>query len=492
MSQINEKNPKVGWCFDNTYARLPEILLSRLEPVPVKSPKLIIFNHELSKELGLDFTEINDEDLASMFVGNFLPKGSETIAQAYAGHQFGYFTMLGDGRAIIVGEHITKNNKRYDIQFKGSGKTPYSRNGDGRAALGPMLREYIISESMNSLNIPTTRSLAVVATGENVIRETPLPGAILTRIASSHIRVGTFQYVAMNNDIKTLKILLDYVINRHYSNLKDKTNPALSLLEAVVEKQTKLVVDWMRVGFIHGVMNTDNMAISGETIDYGPCAFMDKYDPETVFSSIDHGGRYAYFNQPGIAKWNLFRFAETLIPLIDSDEDKAISKANETVNNFKNLYQKYWIEMMKKKIGLDGDEQDDEKLIMELLHWMNSNKADYTNTFILLMSEDIKNEKAYQNPTFKKWLDKWKIRLLKNKKPMNFSLELMQTNNPLIIPRNHKIEKILQEANNKYNLKPIYNFLKYLKKPYDNQTGIKEYQKAPTDNNKKYVTFCGT
>ena len=286
---------KVGWRFDNTYARLPEMMLSRLDPIPVKAPKLIIVNNALAKELGLDFSIIADEHIVSMFAGNSLPQGSESIAQAYAGHQFGHFTMLGDGRAIVIGEHITQNNKRVDIQFKGSGRTPYSREADGRAALGPMLREYIISEAMHALGIPTTRSLAVVTTGENVIRETSLPGAILTRVAASHIRVGTFQYIAMRGDVKALKALVHYAIDRHYPNLKDTSNPALTLLKVVMKKQTELVTNWMRVGFIHGVMNTDNVTISGETIDYGPCAFMDTYNPETVFSSIDHYGRYAYF-----------------------------------------------------------------------------------------------------------------------------------------------------------------------------------------------------
>ena len=337
--KINFKN-NIGWRFDNTYSALPEVMLSRLLPVPVKSPKLIILNKELSNELDLNFSSISGEELAAMLAGNLLPEGSESIAQAYSGHQFGHFTMLGDGRAIIIGEHITKNNKRFDIQFKGSGLTPYSRNADGRAALSPMLREYIISEAMHALNIPTTRSLAVVITGENVIRETPLPGAILTRIALSHMRVGTFQYAAMLNDIKLLKNLVNYAINRHYPNLKWKSNLALELLKAVIEKQAELVTNWMRVGFIHGVMNTDNMTISGETIDYGPCAFMDTYDPKTVFSSIDHRGRYSYFNQPGITQWNLSRFAETLVPLINEKEDKAIEIANEVIDNFSTLYKK--------------------------------------------------------------------------------------------------------------------------------------------------------
>ena len=340
MNKLILEISKIGWHFDNSYSKLPNTMLSKLSPVPVKAPKLAILNHSLSKELGLNFSNTSDENLASMFAGNLLPEGSDTIAQAYAGHQFGYFTMLGDGRAIVIGEHISKNNKRFDIQFKGSGKTPFSRNGDGRAALGPMLREYIISEAMHGLNIPTTRSLAVVKTGEDVIRETPLPGAILTRVAASHIRVGTFQYMTATEDEKNLKTLADYTIDRHYPNIKNSNTTALDLLKIVIEKQTKLVTDWMRVGFIHGVMNTDNMTISGETIDYGPCAFMDVYDPETVFSSIDQHGRYAYFNQPGITKWNLARFAETLIPLINDNKDKAIEIATETINSFAGLYKK--------------------------------------------------------------------------------------------------------------------------------------------------------
>ena len=350
MSNIN----KIGWRFDNTYSKLPSSMLAKLPPTPVKDPELVILNHSLSKMLGLDFTNLSNKNLASIFSGNLLPKGSDTIAQAYAGHQFGHFTLLGDGRAIVIGEHVSKDNKRFDIQFKGSGKTPYSRDGDGRAALGPMLREYIISEGMFGLGIPTTRSLAVVKTGEKVIRETPLDGAILTRIAESHIRVGTFQYAVVAEDKKNLKILFDYTIDRHYPHIKNSKAPAIDLLKIVINKQIKLVVDWMRVGFIHGVMNTDNMAISGETIDYGPCAFMDTYDPETVFSSIDQYGRYAFFNQPGIAKWNLARFAECLVPLISEDKNAGVEIATEIVNSFSEIFQKNWSEMMRKKLGLLG------------------------------------------------------------------------------------------------------------------------------------------
>ena len=488
---MNKTISKIGWRFDNTYSKLPNTMLSKLDPIPVKAPEVVILNHSLSKKLGLDFSSANNEDLALIFSGNLLPEGSNAIAQAYAGHQFGHFTMLGDGRAIVIGEHISKNNQRFDIQFKGSGKTPFSRNGDGRAALGPMLREYIISEAIHALNIPTTRSLAVVKTGETVMRETPLIGAILTRVAKSHIRVGTFQYAVISGDKKNLKTLFDYTVNRHYPHIKDSKTPALDLLKTVIEKQTKLVVDWMRVGFIHGVMNTDNMAISGETIDYGPCAFMDTYDPETVFSSIDQQGRYAYFNQPGIAKWNLARLAESLIPLIDDNKDKAIKIATETINGFAELYKKNWFEMMRKKLGLLGEELKDEGLIIDLLTWMHQNKADYTNTFCYLMNEKIKEDKLYDNQGFISWKQQWQERLKLHNNTPEKSLKLMRSANPLVIPRNHKVEKALEAANNN-DLNPIKNLLKVLEKPYENQEGISEYQSPAPPTSEKYQTFCGT
>jgi len=491
MKRSHSHIDKIGWRFDNTYTKLPNNMFSKLAPIPVKTPEVVVFNNSLSKEMGLDFSNTSNKDLALIFSGNLLPKGSDTIAQAYAGHQFGHFTMLGDGRAIVIGEHISKNNKRFDIQFKGSGKTPYSRNGDGRAALGPMLREYIISEAMHGLGISTTRSLAVVTTGENVIRETPLPGAILTRVAASHIRVGTFQYVTMQDDIKTLKTLFNYTINRHYPELKDSNNQALSLLKIVMEKQIKLVTDWMRVGFIHGVMNTDNMTVSGETIDYGPCAFMDNYNPETVFSSIDHHGRYAYFNQPGITKWNLARFAETLLPLINNDKDKAIDIASKTINSFGTLYKKCWLEMMRKKLGLLGEDSKDENLIIDLLSWMHQNKADYTNTFCFLMNENIQENKIYNNQGFISWKQQWQERLKLHNNSPEKSLKLMCSANPLVIARNHKVEEVLKEANNG-NLNPFNDFLKVLEKPYEKQTKTNNYQFPAPSSEKKYQTFCGT
>ena len=481
----------IGWHFDNTYSKLPDIFLSKTSPIPVKSPNLIILNDDLSKELGLDFSKTNKENLSQLFSGNLLPKDSKAIAQAYAGHQFGHFTMLGDGRATLIGEHITKDNQRFDIQFKGSGKTPFSRNGDGRAALGPMLREYIISEAIHALKIPTTRSLAVVKTGENVLRETPLIGAILTRVAKSHLRVGTFQYIAARQEVDSLKTLVDYTINRHYPNIKESKNKALDLLKVLMEKQTKLVIDWMRVGFVHGVMNTDNMTISGETIDYGPCAFMDTYDPKTVFSSIDQFGRYAYFNQPSITKWNLARFAECLIPLIDKNKNKALEIATEIINNFEKVYEINWLNMMRNKLGLSGEDPKDQVLILDLLTWMHQNKADYTNTFCILMNKKIQKNEIYKNENFLLWKQRWEERLkLHNNTPDKY-LRLMRSVNPLIIPRNHKVEEALEAANNN-NLHPMKNLLKALHNPYDDNDNITEYQSSAPDDNEKYQTFCGT
>ncbi len=484
-------NNKIGWRFDNTYSKLPGSMLTKLAPTPVKAPELVFLNHVLSKDLGLDFSNINDKNLASIFSGNLLPEGSDTIAQAYAGHQFGHFTLLGDGRAIVIGEHLSKNNKRYDIQFKGSGKTPYSRDGDGRAAIGPMLREYIVSESMHGLGIPTTRSLAVVKTGEKVVRETLLDGAVLTRVAESHIRVGTFQYAVIAENKKNLKILFDYTIDRHYPHIKNSKTPAVDLLKIVIEKQTKLVVDWMRVGFIHGVMNTDNMTISGETIDYGPCAFMDTYDPETVFSSIDQYGRYAFFNQPGITKWNLARFAECLVPLINEDKNTGIQIATEIVNSFSEIYQKNWFEMMRKKLGLFGEDAKDEKLIIDLLTWMHKNKADYTNTFCILMDQNFKKDKIYNNQSFLDWKKQWQDRLKINTNSPEESLKLMHSSNPLVIPRNHKVEEALESANSG-DLIQAKNLLKILEKPYENKKEISEYQSPAPPSDKIYKTFCGT
>ncbi|MGA0057631.1 MAG: protein adenylyltransferase SelO, partial [Pelagibacteraceae bacterium] len=435
----------IGFKFENTYAKLPDILVTKLVPVPVKKPKLIIFNNRLAKDLGLDVNSVSEDDLTNLFSGNKLPSGSEPLAQAYCGHQFGHFVMLGDGRAIVLGEHLTPSGKRIDIQFKGSGRTPYSRSGDGRAALGPMLREYIISEAMHGLNIPTTRSLAVVATGEMVQREVALQGAVLTRVASSHLRVGTFQYLAARQDIKSLKELVSYTIKRHYPEFINSKNQALELLRIVIKKQAYLIAEWMRVSFIHGVMNTDNMTISGETIDYGPCAFMDYYDPKTVFSSIDLHGRYAFGNQPNIAEWNLARFAESILPLFDLDNKKAISIAEQEINNFKDIFKNNFTKMMKGKLGLISNEIEDDKLMKDLFQLMFKNEADYTNTFVYLMNGSVPQEKLIKDKNFIEWKNKWNSRLSKNQDIIK-AKELMTKNNPIIIPRNHLIESALSKA----------------------------------------------
>ena len=479
----------IGWHFDNTYSKLSNTFKEEVKPTPVHNPELVVLNDQLANDLNLDFSKIEKKDLSQIFSGNTLPKGSTTIAQAYAGHQFGHFTMLGDGRAVLLGEHLVNNTNRYDVQFKGSGRTSFSRSGDGRAVLGPMLREYIISEAIHALKIPTTRSLAVVKTGEKVVRENLLPGAILTRVASSHIRVGTFQYIAAKQNIDDLNTLVDYTINRHYPEIQSSKNKALDLLNLVMERQCKLVVNWMRVGFIHGVMNTDNMSISGETIDYGPCAFMDHYNPKTVFSSIDQLGRYSFSNQPPITKWNLSRFAECLIPLIDKNEDKAIQLATEIIDNFQNIYEEKWLNMMRDKLGLFGKNKDDKKLIDDLLTWMQKNKADYTNTFCYLMNIKIANNSLYNDKDFINWSNEWQNRISINDNSKEKSLELMKETNPVIIPRNHKVEEALKAANEN-NLEVMNKMLSKFDNPYNEQKDIEDYQLPSLDDN--YQTFCGT
>ena len=479
----------IGWHFDNTYSKLSNTFKENIKPTPVHDPELVILNEELASTLNLDFSKTDKKKLAEIFSGNSIPEETNTIAQAYAGHQFGHFTMLGDGRAVLLGEHLVNNDNRFDIQFKGSGRTSFSRGGDGRAALGPMLREYIISEAIHSLNIPTTRSLAVVKTGEKVVRENLLQGAILTRVASSHLRVGTFQYIAATQNIENLNTLVDYTINRHYPEIKTSNSKALDLLNLVMEKQCQLVINWMRVGFIHGVMNTDNMAISGETIDYGPCAFMDHYDPKTVFSSIDKFGRYAFSNQPPITKWNLARFAECLIPLIDKNEDTAIKLATDLIDNFQNIYEDNWLNMIRDKLGLFGEEKNDKKLINDLFNWMEKNKADYTNTFCHLMG--INSDEVYKNVEFVNWKNEWKKRSELNNSTKEKQNKLMKSNNPIVIPRNHKVEEALAEAD-KGSLDKMKKLLAILKNPYNNQNNIQEYQTPAPSNNEKYQTFCGT
>lgn len=399
---MNGNHRTVGWRFNNTYTRLPEMLFAPAMPAKVRDPQLVLLNHPLAAELGLHLEVLSTIDAACLFAGQMLPAGSQPIAQAYAGHQFGGFTMLGDGRAILLGEHRTPAGQLVDIQFKGSGQTPFSRRGDGRAALGPMLREYLISEAMAALGIATTRSLAVVTTGEPVYRQTVQRGAVLTRVAASHLRVGTFQYVAARQDVAHLQTLADYAIARHYPEVASVPQKYLAFFRAVADRQAKLVAQWQLVGFIHGVMNTDNMAISGETIDYGPCAFMNTYDPATVFSSIDHGGRYAYGNQPRIAQWNLARFAETLLPLLDPQRERAIALASEVLEAYPGLYEQYWLAGMRRKLGLQTSDAEDQELIQSLLDWMQRTQADFTNTFRDLAEEDLPGGN-FEEPEFVAW-----------------------------------------------------------------------------------------
>ncbi len=480
-----------GFKFDNTYLHLPKVFYTKLPPTPVPKPKLVVLNTPLATDLGLNFSDISSGQQAALFAGSQIPEEAESFAQAYAGHQFGHFTMLGDGRAIVWGEHITPRGKRVDLQFKGSGPTPYSRGGDGRAAIGPMLREYIISEAMHALNIPTTRSLAVVTNGEQVYRETPLPGAILTRVASSHIRVGTFQFAALQQDREAIKSLFDYTIKRHPPHIVEKPHKPLSLLKSVIEKQAELMTHWMRVGFVHGVMNTDNMALSGETIDYGPCAFMDTYDPDTVFSSIDHMRRYAYAKQPAIAQWNLARFAETLLPLLDDDLDKATEVAEEAINGFGVVYKEKSLSMLRGKIGLFGEQSEDESLITDLLTWMHQQNADYTNTFMDLTNELPPKGECYERDDFKEWYARWQVRLTKNTEPLESSLSLMRSNNPVVIPRNHRVEQVLDAATNG-DLQPLEDLLAVLQEPYNYRRDLKSYQLPPKPEEKVCQTFCGT
>jgi len=485
----NQETKKVGWHFDHSYIKLPKDFFVEQLPVKVQKPKLILLNEPLLKALGLDKEALSHEAWGSIFSGNTIPENAYPIAQAYAGHQFGHFTLLGDGRAVLIGEQINPDGKRFDIQLKGSGQTPYSRRGDGRAALGPMLREYIISEAMHALNIPTTRSLAVVVTGESIMRDELLPGAVLTRIAKSHIRVGTFQFASTLNDIQKLKALADYTIDRHYPECKEKDNPYLAFLNAVIERQALLVVQWMHIGFIHGVMNTDNMSISGETIDYGPCAFMDHYHPETVFSSIDRQGRYGYANQAPIAQWNLARFAETLLPLIDQDTDKSIELATQSVNSFSDLFQVSWLKGMRQKIGLIDEKASDIDLINELLILMQKNKADYTLTFRHLSSDAILKDVIFEDASFKTWYSKWMHRIQKQKDGEKTSKLMMLKHNPAVIPRNHLVERALSLAGIKQDYKLLNDLVSALQNPYEDS---KIFSEPPLEEDKSYQTFCGT
>lgn len=492
MTEKKEIADKIGWNFDNSYSRLPESMFTKLNLTPVRSPKLIIFNHPLAASLGLNGTALQRNDGVTELAGNQVPDGAAPLAQAYAGHQFGHFNMLGDGRALLLGEQITPLSERVDIQLKGSGRTPYSRGGDGRAALGPMLREYIISEAMHALGIATTRSLAVVSTGESIIRETEQPGAILTRVAASHIRVGTFQYVSAWGTSQDLRTLADYTLERHYPEVANDENRYLSLLQEVIKRQAELIAKWQLVGFIHGVMNTDNMTLSGETIDYGPCAFMDTYDPETVFSSIDRQGRYAYANQPHIAAWNLARFAETLLPLLHDNREQAVTLAEDAISDFAKIFHHHWLAGMRAKLGIFNEEQEDESLIEELLNIMQKHRADYTNTFRALTLNKLEDTVLFSTEEFTQWHEQWQARLDRQQESQDSSHQLMRSSNPAIIPRNHRVEEALEAAVEREDYRVMEQLLEVLSNPYAYSTEQEMYSTLPEESNCSYRTFCGT
>ncbi|WP_025676643.1 protein adenylyltransferase SelO [Paenibacillus massiliensis] len=518
----------VGWNWHDSYGKLPELMYTRQAPTPVRAPELFVLNESYAATLGLEPAALRSEEAVRTLAGNEVPAGTAPLAQAYAGHQFGHFNRLGDGRALLLGEHKTPAGQQLDIQLKGSGRTPYSRGGDGRAALGPMLREYIISEAMHGLGIPTTRSLAVVTTGETILREQELPGAILTRVAASHIRVGTFQYAAAWGGVEDLRALADYTWLRHYSNmLPVEGQPRyLALLRQVIQRQAALIAQWQLVGFIHGVMNTDNMTLSGETIDYGPCAFMDQFDPATVFSSIDQQGRYAYGNQPDIALWNLARLAEALLPLLHEDEEEGIRIAQEALEEFPDLYQGHWLRGMRAKLGIfapqsvvetaaengqqtatgnvtgqdepkhDGHVDDehkeaDEQLIFDLLQLMHKHHADYTNTFRALTLEQPVEPVLGEAAEYVSWYARWQSRLAMQQQTREQSLELMRSSNPAVIPRNHRVEEALAAAM-KGDHGVMERLLDVLAKPYAYSTAQEEYTAGPPDSMCNYRTFCGT
>lgn len=489
---VNEIKAEAGWNFHNSYSKLPELFFTRQEAEKVLTPKLIVLNHPLAASLGLNSKLLESEDQIAIFAGNKIPKGAMPLAQAYAGHQFGYFNKLGDGRALLIGEHITPNGERFDVQLKGSGRTPYSRGGDGLAALAPMLREYIISEAMYGLGIPTTRSLAVVTTGDIVVREKLLPGAVLTRIAASHIRVGTFQYAAKWGSVEDLRPLADYTLKRHFLYNEEMENPYVYLLKEVIKRQASLIAKWQMIGFIHGVMNTDNVALSGETIDYGPCAFMDTYDPATVFSSIDREGRYAYANQPYIGAWNLARFAETLLPLLDENRDKAIQIAEDTLEEFTKVYENNWILGMRKKLGIFNEEEKDKSLIEDLFSIMYKNQGDFTNTFRSLTIGNLSNIPMFDTDEFKKWYGLWEERLVRQKESKEDSINLMKSSNPAVIPRNHRVEEALEAAQDHGDYTVMEKLLKVISNPFAYSIDQDEYSLLPETTSCGYRTFCGT
>jgi len=482
--------------FSNSYASLDEVFYERTRPTPVQNPQLFLWNSGLAEQLMIpNELKHNSVALAQAFSGNSTIPGSEPVATAYAGHQFGNFVyQLGDGRAHLLGEVLDQFGQRWDIQLKGSGRTSYSRGGDGRCALGPAVREFIMSEAMKALGVPTTRCLAVVTTGETVFRETPLPGAVVTRVASSHLRIGTFQYFAARDDHQALKILCNYTINRHYPELqKEGHNPYVSLINKVIEKQIQLVVEWMRIGFIHGVMNTDNTSLSGETIDYGPCAMMGIYDPKTVYSSIDTMGRYAFGNQPEILHWNLARFAECLLPLINADTNKAIDQVGPFIAEYPDRFEKEYMKMMGKKLGLTFFKQEDQKLIVSVLNRLKDQSLDYTVTFDLLTKSLMSEAAASQMKNeLGECFDLWQKRLREQHAVPQKIQELMRQHNPVVIPRNHHVEEVIKACEQTGKATLAEKFLQVLRSPYEERAQTSGYQDPPSDGDKDYQTFCGT
>ena len=485
--------------FDNSYARLPERFFARVAPVPVRSPYLIRVNRELAAELALDPDWLSSPQAVQMLAGNQVAPGSEPLAQAYSGHQFGHFAgTLGDGRAVLLGEVVDRAGRRRDIQLKGSGPTPFSRRGDGRAALGPVLREYVVGEAMAALGIPTTRALAAVTTGETVARETMLPGAVLTRVASSHVRVGTFQYFAAASDDEGVRLLADYVIARHYPDAASAERPYRALLDAVIAAQADLVARWLLIGFIHGVMNTDNASIAGETIDYGPCAFMDAYDPGTVFSSIDHMGRYAYGNQPAIAHWNLARFAETILPLLDPDGARAVADAQDALAAFGPRFESAYYEGLRCKLGLATAENGDVELAGDLLKTMSDQGVDFTLFFRRLGDverpggADPLRELFVDSSPLDSWIDRWRMRLSKENVDPATRSAAMHAVNPAFIPRNHRVAAVIDAAVERGDYAPFEELLTILSKPFEDQPAFARYADPPQPHERVLATFCGT
>jgi uncharacterized protein YdiU (UPF0061 family) len=492
--------------FSNSYASLPEGFYARVDPVPVANPRLIRFNGALASDLGLESRSLDDRILGGIFSGNCVPEGADPVATAYAGHQFGQFVpRLGDGRAILLGEVIDRAGVRRDIQLKGSGRTPYSRSGDGRAALGPVLREYLVSEAMHALGIEGTRALAAVSTGEWVMRERRMPGAVVTRVARSHVRVGTFEFFAARGDLEALRRLADYVIDRHFPELESADRPYLELLRAVCRRQAALVASWMHVGFIHGVMNTDNTSLSGETIDYGPCAFMDHYDPATVFSSIDSMGRYAYANQPQAAQWNLARFAETLLVLIDADAGRAVELAGAVVGEFSGVFEERWLSGLRAKLGLQSAEPADTALIRAWLELLHRNECDFTLTFRRLgeaadlapnpspTAADVPLRSLFRRPEeFDDWTREWRARLGREPEPIGGRGAAMRRVNPAVVPRNHLVEAMISAAIDGGDFAPFEEMLEVLSTPYDLEPRFERYERPPRPEERVLQTFCGT